>query len=61
MNEVKEVLEEFAIKFSDVMNEYAIVGSVDAEQAIDTLYLFWEERVLPLMPFQRSTQRATEK
>jgi len=54
-------LEKFANKFSDTMNDYAIVGSIDAEQAIDELYLFWAEKILPLMPFSNEIQLAFQK
>lgn len=56
-----EALENFAIKFSDVMNEYAIAGSINAEQAIDDLWELWSETILPLMPFQSSTQKVNEE
>jgi len=57
-----KTLEEFAIKFSDIMNTYAITGSMDAKEALDKVFLFWRDHVLPLMPFHTSKQfpRKTE-
>jgi hypothetical protein len=50
-------LETFAVKFNRTMEEYAIAGSISAEDALDSLWASWEENILPLLPIQDSGEK----
>ena len=50
----EEAIEEFAIKFNRLMEEFAIAGAVSAEDSLYDLWDFWEENILPILPVQSS-------
>jgi len=55
MTVLGERLEAFAIKFNRTMEEWAIAGSISAADALDGLWDFWEENILPILPPKLST------